>query len=77
MVRVAHDVVGGAFGYKMKEDEHPSGLINIWDFIGGLANLCSLLFKWQMALWIHLAIMDMQKRGTFNECVHDGLSLAW
>lgn len=34
MVRIAHDVVGGAFGYKMKENEHPSGLVNIWDFIG-------------------------------------------
>lgn len=33
-MRVAHDVVGGAFGYKMKENEHPSGLVNIWDFIG-------------------------------------------
>lgn len=49
MVRVAHDVVGGAFGYKMKETEHPSGLVNIWDFIGSLANVLAWC-RWQMAL---------------------------
>ena len=61
MVRVAHDVVGGAFGYKMKENEHPSGLVNIWDFIGSLANLLS----WSCGRWlcdIHLAIWTCHQR---------------
>lgn len=45
MVGLPYDMNPGGYGLKMKENEPSSGLINIWDFIGGLAE------RWMFPNW--------------------------